>query len=146
MVARGLIHQFLHARRQPEGGLHEVESNELPGRDADDLDYLAIQRDRAADDIVRPAQLPLPKAMTDHRHAVRAHPGVFFRKSQRRPDAEKREVIARNKLHVDALCGFLGTQLRHDARVADDPFEHTCALADGFVVGSADIRGDRLPR
>src|SRR5207247_9655658 len=123
MVSRTLIHQFLHARRQPEGGLHEVESNELPRRNTDDLDYLAIQRDRAADDVGRLAQLLLPKAITDHRHAVRSHLGVFFRKKptpQRRRDAEKREVIARNKLHVDALCGFLGTQFRHDARVAYD--------------------------
>ena len=148
VVARGLIQQSLHARRQPDGGLHEVESVELPGRNADDLDHLAIQRDSAADDVGRPAQLSLPKAMTDHRHAVRAHLGVFFRKKptpQRRRDAEKREVIARNQLHVDALCGFLGTQFRHDARVADDSFEHACVLADGFVVGSADIGEDRLP-
>src|SRR5439155_24518376 len=58
VVARGLLQQSLHARRQPEGGLHEVESIELPGRNTDDLDHVAIQRDSADDDIARSPQLP----------------------------------------------------------------------------------------
>ena len=75
-----LVQSLLHARREPEVGLGPAEVQKTRWHDANHLDCLVIERDRASDDFLIAVEELLPEPMAQDGHAARSRLVVLRRK------------------------------------------------------------------
>jgi hypothetical protein len=117
---------FVHGQRRPQLSL-EVVDGELEARrhHPDDGVRLAVETQRAADHarVGGEAALPQPVAQQHHPRCARRRVGRLERAAELRPDAQKREGVARDPVPLRALRRDFAREAHAPVAVRGHPLE-----------------------
>jgi hypothetical protein len=136
-----------HHQRNPHfGRVSNFSPDEPFGRDADDRERAAVERDLAVDDRRVCAEATLPRGVAQHGDGVRPRSPILFGQeaaAERGAHAEHVEVVARRQVAPDALVVAAAAQAHRREAVGEQPREDLAAVAVVLVV---EVRLDRHVR